>query len=531
MDPTYFFSTSAQTKSLLDFPPSVRNRIYAYAIYDYDCGAVFLPRAVPRKVTAEMDEDMEEHFEGDGEVLDGEGAVRHFEWPENVEGCCAAGRWVIGDEDQEGEHENDGDSKSEREGEGNDAAGQEEDSFDGLSDEENMSVTDNTEPETPPMSDSVPKDMVDLGNEDELDVVTGQVYDASDFDLNTDLTTAEEEHAPYDAQDHAEAKMEQLSTQEICQEFNLDCRCPCHKDEETTSSSAASDSDQDEDHSEQDYADDEKAAASFDQEDSKSDKDDQAISENKQETDADIKDDNDLTSRNNCPNSSNDRQCDCPCHPEHIYWTVSDQEIATASSESSIPTLPSECRNGECEGNICDDCDPNEPASQAEDFVELRDLDEQIGMLYNRREPPILRASKQIREECLEVYYGTNSFSWRFLMLDYARSLRRYVTWTDRLRNEDAMLIKNLTFEGRHAQECGVEFVVDVDLLDNHPFFTCTVQVSHEPDVPLDAINRALKNELVQKLSRLSGRGCRQIKFTPDSLAKLGEIFVQYMEW
>lgn len=212
-------------------------------------------------------------------------------------------------------------------------------------------------------------------------------------------------------------------------------------------------------------------------------------------------------------------------------WTMSDQEIATASSESSIPTLTSDCRNGECDGKGCDDCDPNEPASEAEDFVELRDLDEQVGMLYNSREPPIPLASKQIRKECLAVYYGTNSFSWRFLMLDYARSLSRYVTWTDQLRNEDAMLIKNLTFEGRHAQECGVEFVVDIDLPENHPFFTYTVQMSHEPDVPLDAIKCALKNEFVEKLSRLSGRGRRQIKFTLDSLARLGEIFVQFMEW
>lgn len=317
MDPTYFFSTHAQAKSLLDFPPHVRNRIYTYAIYDYDRGAVFLPRALPRKVTAETDKDVEQRFEEDGEVDNGEGAVCHFAWPENVEGCCSAGRWVSGEEDQKSEDEGDGEAKGEEEGEteGNDAADQEDDSFEFLSDEDDMSVTDNSEPEPLPMTDSI-LNVTGRGNEDELDIVTGQMRGAGDFNADEGLTIAELENAQYATPRDTEALMEQPSTLEICQEFNLHCHCPCHKDEETTSSSAASESDQDEGRGEQDYVDDENVAASFDKEDSKSAKDGQVISGKKQETDADVKDDNEQTSRNDCSNSSNDRQCECPCHPE-----------------------------------------------------------------------------------------------------------------------------------------------------------------------------------------------------------------------
>ena len=42
------------------------------------------------------------------------------------------------------------------------------------------------------------------------------------------------------------------------------------------------------------------------------------------------------------------------------------------------------------------------------------DSDERVGILYEAREPAILATCKDVRKECLPIYYCTNSFSWRF---------------------------------------------------------------------------------------------------------------------
>lgn len=100
----------------------------------------------------------------------------------------------------------------------------------------------------------------------------------------------------------------------------------------------------------------------------------------------------------------------------------------------------------------------------------------------------------------------------------------------EQLRNEDAMLIKEVTFEGRHTEEMGIEFDVDIDLLPEAPYYTCTVHTSHELDITVDLISRTLKQKLKEKLWKLSGKGCRGINFTPDSLANLVRLYVEHMQ-
>jgi hypothetical protein len=51
----------------LHLPDEVRQRIYALAVFDHDRGIVFLPRALPRKVTPDQDE-AAEYVEQDNEV-------------------------------------------------------------------------------------------------------------------------------------------------------------------------------------------------------------------------------------------------------------------------------------------------------------------------------------------------------------------------------------------------------------------------------------------------------------------------------
>ena len=77
----------------LDLPAELRNYIYRLAIYDHDRGAVFLPRAVPRKVTPKIDVDVEEVILDEDDET---GMVRYLAWSSNHGRSFAAGVWVEG---------------------------------------------------------------------------------------------------------------------------------------------------------------------------------------------------------------------------------------------------------------------------------------------------------------------------------------------------------------------------------------------------------------------------------------------------
>lgn len=356
MDSAIFFSTSAQAKSFLDFPAETRYRIYHYAIKDHDRGAVLLPRAVPRKACPATDLDiveyLEDDWEGDG---DQEGPKSILQWPGNRGKSRAAGTWT---------------DTSPRELEPEDCDEIPGDVFEG----------------------TVASEEVDQGSQDPEDLLNGSSIRKLFHDLN-----------PYG------------------------CSCPCHDGEDQIFSDEAesevdSDEDDNDDQDEKDLrintegkeegddalniqsevGDSAKAKPETDEE--RVTAEGGASDPNKRER----QEDDDKTDRQatsspegptnpifTCP-AAGCSPCQCPCHPDE--WS-SDNE----SEVSESPTIPQECTNGECQGRDCEDCDIREPSKEAEDPFELRDLEEQIGMLYEPREPSILLACHQIRDECLAV--------------------------------------------------------------------------------------------------------------------------------
>ena len=71
-----------------------------------------------------------------------------------------------------------------------------------------------------------------------------------------------------------------------------------------------------------------------------------------------------------------------------------------------------------------DDTFANDDPLEEDD--EHYDREERVGMIFHAKEPGILLACKEIREQCLPLYYGSNAFSWRFFWGDQARSLARF---------------------------------------------------------------------------------------------------------
>ena len=74
------------------------------------------------------------------------------------------------------------------------------------------------------------------------------------------------------------------------------------------------------------------------------------------------------------------------------------------------------------------DSDDDDPLEEDEEHF---DSEERMGMLFYTFEPGILLACKEIREQCLPVYYGINTFSWRFFWQSPRRSLERLIEWTE----------------------------------------------------------------------------------------------------
>lgn len=162
----------------------------------------------------------------------------------------------------------------------------------------------------------------------------------------------------------------------------------------------------------------------------------------------------------------------------------------------------SQCECGAAECRVCcglqvhleDNDDPADSVFAMEEHGESEDQEhfgslELVGMMYEPNEPDILLVCKQIREQCLQVYYGRNSFSWRFTWTDYFRSCLRFKHWANSIAAKDIKFITKITFQGRHAVEEGVEFSVDIDLLDEYPFFETSVYAD-EDAVIAEAIHR-----------------------------------------
>ena len=178
-----------------------------------------------------------------------------------------------------------------------------------------------------------------------------------------------------------------------------------------------------------------------------------------------------------------DRDCFCVCHGHDLYNESIEEEEDPIDEDDVYGDSESETE------------EPNEDQYEEDDT--LWDSEELVGMLYESTEPPVLLACKEIRDQCLPVYYSNNSFSWRFQYLDYSRSLRRFQSWAEGVGVKHWKLVSQLTLEGRHSVEEGVGFTVDIDLLKSTPW--STVKITSEEDI-LDSATRLLLRSVQRDL-------------------------------
>ena len=217
------------------------------------------------------------------------------------------------------------------------------------------------------------------------------------------------------------------------------------------------------------------------------------------------------------------------------------QSIAPASG------VPDECLANQCEDNKCVHCaghglgsdrlDEAYAASQGslqsdenEEDDEHFDSDEKIGMFYELDEPAILLTCKEIRQQCLPLYYALNSFSWRFLWQENVRSMNRFTMWVTAIQDEQAALVRKISFESRHQYAEGIEFDADIDLVKQSPFFTVSVSAGHPKDSEVEVIMHELERALVWCLWNMSKKGTVKIILSTNRLVTLGATFVRAMD-
>ncbi|CAK4032529.1 Hypothetical predicted protein [Lecanosticta acicola] len=164
------------------------------------------------------------------------------------------------------------------------------------------------------------------------------------------------------------------------------------------------------------------------------------------------------------------------------------------------------------------------------DDLEHADTEEVTGMLYEPQEPAILKASREIRAQALPTYYSTNAFSWRFLWTDYEGSCFRFKAWALSIPPSGIEAMTKVTFQGRHAVEEGVEFSIDIDLTDDHPFFETNVYCD-ETDEAVGSICEAINRDTARLLWFGSRTHRSRTILAADILCELANIFVQGMHW
>ena len=152
------------------------------------------------------------------------------------------------------------------------------------------------------------------------------------------------------------------------------------------------------------------------------------------------------------------------------------------------------------------------------------DTDEQVGMLYEPREPAVLLVSKEIRQQCLPIYYSQNTFSWRFVWTDYKRSCKRFKSWIKSISAENLKLMTRITFQCRHVVEEGVEMSLDIDLLPYHPYFETNAYADEDHEIA-EAMNR----ETAAYLWLMAQSERARPKLSVGHFCELANIFVQAM--
>ncbi|KAI6805139.1 hypothetical protein KC332_g3014 [Hortaea werneckii] len=228
-------------------------------------------------------------------------------------------------------------------------------------------------------------------------------------------------------------------------------------------------------------------------------------------------------------------------HHSEANPSMSSRILFVNIAASSTIAPPSLCLSGECRDAECEHCAGNGLASDQDEscyqnsedpFINEQDNDEEhfdpleiTGMLYELREPSILLACKEIREQCLPQYYASNAFSWRFDWLNYKDSLSHFAGWVDHVVKEHTKEMTGMSFQGRHVVEEGVEFDADIDILDSAPFFQVRVAATHDDEASSaisDGLNRQLITALWEMLITNGSRGF----LTEKGLKELGKLFV-----
>ncbi|KAI6890622.1 hypothetical protein KC318_g14476 [Hortaea werneckii] len=154
-----------------------------------------------------------------------------------------------------------------------------------------------------------------------------------------------------------------------------------------------------------------------------------------------------------------------------MSWPISFVNIAAGSTIAP----PSLCLNGECRDTYCEHCAGNGLASDEDESCYQNSEDSSVnehendeehfdpfeitGMLYEPREPLILLACKEIREQCLPQYHASNAFSWRFDWLNYKDSLSYFSGWVDHVVNEHTKLMTSSFMTEKGLKELGKLFV------------------------------------------------------------------------
>ncbi|KAF7197729.1 hypothetical protein HII31_00818, partial [Pseudocercospora fuligena] len=162
------------------------------------------------------------------------------------------------------------------------------------------------------------------------------------------------------------------------------------------------------------------------------------------------------------------------------------------------------------------------------DDIERYDSEEVIGMLYEREEPGILLACKEVRAQCLPVYYTQNAFSWRFSWTDYRRSCRRFKRWLKSVGPDHVKLITKITFQGRHCVEEGIDFSADIDLLGDYPYFETNIYVDDD-GAGLQSASDGMNREMANYLWLMTQYERNRPTFSIGHLCELANMFVQAM--
>ena len=181
--------------------------------------------------------------------------------------------------------------------------------------------------------------------------------------------------------------------------------------------------------------------------------------------------------------------------------------------------------NQDEEAYVDSDSNDDDPLEEDEEHF---DSAERKGMLFYTFEPGILLACKEIREQRLPIYYGMNAFSWRFFWQSPRRSRERVIEWTE-VVGENTEHIRKISFESRHAVEEGIEFEVDIDLLDRAPFYEVKAYCNHPGDELTEVTVEAIEQDFLAVLHNLSRRYGGVIEFSADDIGLLGRVFLEAM--